>query len=47
MRKNKREILANALPNKRDTECSTKFAFNIDKTLVSFVLKKDRCVCLM
>lgn len=47
MRKNKRETPIETLPSKNDTEGFTKFAFTKDKTLVTYVPKKGRCLCLV
>lgn len=47
MRKNKRDIPTGTLPSKKDTEGTTKFAFTKDKTLVTYVPKKGRGVCLV
>ena len=47
MRKNKREIPKQFLPNRTREEKSSFFGFTHDKTIVSFVLKKNRCVLLV
>ena len=47
MRKNKREVPQQFLPNKTREEKSSLFGFTHDETIVSFVPKKNRCVLLV
>ena len=47
LRKNKREIPNYIVPTKKDGEGEKKFVFTRDKTLVSYVPKKGKFVCLI
>ena len=47
MRKNKREVPKQFLPNRTREEKSSLFGFTHDETIVSFVPKKNRCVLLV
>ncbi|KAJ4425964.1 hypothetical protein ANN_27590 [Periplaneta americana] len=47
VRKNKREIPEYIIPTKKDAEGTKKIVFTKDKTLVSYVPKKGKFVCLI